>query len=131
MRLHLDTNLLIQTPRWDLLPVGDHEFLVSAIAFAEFSEGTAHADPSIAAEAGIELVRHRSVYGEGLPFTQREADIYRELCALVTTSGRTPGGKRRVDLMIAAIAVGDGAALATRNTADFEGLEPLLNVITL
>ncbi len=131
MRIHLDTNLLIQTPRWDLLPVGDYEFLVSAISFAEFSEGAAHADPSIAAEAGIELVRHRSVYGEGLPFTQREADIYRGLCALVATTGRTPGGKRRVDLMIAAIAVGDGAALATRNTADFEGLEPLLNVITL
>ena len=45
-------------------------------------------------------------YGEGLPFTQRDADIYRELCALVATTGRTPGGKRRVDLMIAAIAIG-------------------------
>lgn len=67
----------------------------------------------------------------GLPFTQREADIYRELCALVATTGRTPGGKRRVDLVIAAIAIGDGAALATRHTAEFEGLEPLLNVITL
>ena len=131
MRVHLDTNLLIQTPRWDLLPVGDHEFLVSAIAFAEFSEGAAHADPSIAAEADIELVRHRSVYGEGLPSTQREADIYRELCALVASTGRTPGGKRRVDLMIAAIAIGDGALLATRNTADFEGVETLLDVIAL
>ncbi len=33
--------------------------------------------------------------------------------------------------MIAAVAIGDGAVLATRNAADFEGLEPLLNVITL
>lgn len=131
MRIHLDTNLLIQTPQWELLPPGDHEFLVSAIAFAEFSEGTAHPDPVVAAEAGIELVRLRSAYGDGLPFTQREADIYRELSVVVATTGRTPGGKRRVDLMIAAVAVGDGAALATRNTADFEGLTPLLDIIAL
>lgn len=131
MRIHLDTNLLIQTPRWERLPAGDHEFLVSAIAFAEFSEGTAHSNPAIAAHAAIELIQHRSTYGDGLPFTQREADIYRELCDLVATAGRTPGGKRRVDLMIAAIAIGDGAALATRNTTDFDGLQPLLNVITL
>lgn len=131
MRIHFDTNLLIQTPNWKLLPPGDHEFLVSALAFAEFSEGTAHPDPAIAADAAIELIQHRSNYGDGLPFTQREADIYRELCTLVASTGRTPGGKRRVDLMIAAIAIGDGAALATRNTADFEGLQPLLNLILL
>lgn len=131
MRVHLDTNLLIQTPHWERLPPGDHEFLVSALAFAEFSEGTAHPDPTIAADAGIELSRHQSTYGTGLPFTQREADIYRELCTLVATTGGTPGSKRRVDLMIAAIAIGDGAALATRNTADFEGLQPLLDIITL
>ncbi len=51
--------------------------------------------------------------------------------AEIEQAGRTPGGKRRVNLMIAAIAVGDGAALATRNTADFEGLEPLLEVVQL
>ena len=33
--------------------------------------------------------------------------------------------------MIAAIAIGDGALLATRNTADFEGVETLLDVIAL
>jgi len=130
VRIHLDTNLLIQTPNWELLPPGDHEFLVSALAFAEFSEGAAHSDPAIAADAAIELIQHRSHYGDGLPFTQREADIYRELCS-VAAAGRTPGGKRRVDLMIAAIAIGDGAALATRNTTDFNGLQPLLNVIAL
>jgi predicted nucleic acid-binding protein len=131
MRIHLDTNLLIRPPRWELLPPGDHEFLTSAIVFAEFSEGAAHPDPAIAAQAAIELIHYRSLYGDGLPFTQREADIYRELCSIVATSGRTPGGKRRVDLMIAAVAIGDGAALATSNTSDFEGLEQLLDVITL
>ncbi|MFN8088942.1 MAG: hypothetical protein U0R81_08245 [Mycobacterium sp.] len=131
MRIHLDTNLLIRKPHWALLPPGDHEFLVSAIVFAEFSEGCAHPDLDIAARARIDLVRHRSTYGEGLAFGQREADIYRELSAIVASSGRSPGGRRRVDLMIAAIAIGDDAALATRNTTDFDGLEALLRVIEL
>lgn len=131
MRIHLDTNLLISKPRWELLPPGDHEFLVSAIVFAEFSEGTAHPDPNIAARARLDLIQHRSTYGDGMAFTQHEADIYRELCATVATAGRTRGGKRRVDLMIAAIALGDGAALATRNVSDFDGLAPLLDVIAL
>ena len=110
---------------------GDHEFLVSALVFAEFSEGAAHPDPATAADAAIELIQHRSNFGDGLPFTQREADIYRELCTIVAATGRNPGGKRRVDLMIAAVAIGDGAALATRNTADFGGLQPLLQIIPL
>jgi predicted nucleic acid-binding protein len=33
--------------------------------------------------------------------------------------------------MIAAVAIGDDAALATRNTSDFDGLQPLLHIITL
>jgi predicted nucleic acid-binding protein len=33
--------------------------------------------------------------------------------------------------MIAAVAVADGAALATRNATDFAGLETMLNVIQL
>lgn len=104
---------------------------VSAIAFAEFSEGTTHPDPAIAARARLDLIHFRNAYGHGLPFAQREADVYRELCATVITAGRTPGGRRRVDLMIAAVAVADGAALATRNAADFAGLETMLNVIQL
>ncbi|WP_343572873.1 hypothetical protein [Mycobacterium sp.] len=131
MRIHLDTNLLISEPRWELLPPGDHEFLVSALVFAEFSAGTAHPDPDIAARARIDLIQHRSTYGDGVPFSQREADIYRELCFIVATAGRSPRGERRVDLMIAAIAIGDGAVLATRSTSDFDGLQPLLRLISL
>ncbi|BBX72488.1 PIN domain-containing protein [Mycobacterium shinjukuense] len=131
MRIHLDTNLLVQQPRWELLPPGDHRLFISAIAFAEFSEGTTHPDEQIAARARIALVQLRSTFGEGLPFTQREADIYRELCTTVATAGRVPGGRRRVDLMIAAIAVADRAALATRNAHDFTGLEPILQIIAL
>ena len=131
MKIHIDTNLLIQKPQWERLPPGDHELFVSAIAFAEFSEGTAHPDPQVALRARLDLIQLRNAYGDGLPFGQPEADVYRELCATVATAGRTPGGRRRVDLMIAAVAVADGAALATRNTSDFDGLETALAVIAL
>jgi predicted nucleic acid-binding protein len=129
VKIHLDTNLLIQTPHWELLPPGGHELFVSAIAFAEFSEGTTHPDAQIATRARLDLIRLRHTYGDGLPFTQREADVYRELCTIITTAGRTPGGRRRVDVMIAAVAVADDAALATRNPTDFTGLESVLTII--
>lgn len=131
MKIDLDTNLLIQRPQWELLPPGRHELFVSAIAFAEFSEGTAHPDPEVAARARVDLVRLREAYGDGLPFSQREADVYRELCDIIAAPGRITGGRRRVDVMIAAVAVADNAALATRNPADFTGLETVLQVIEL
>lgn len=131
MKIHLDTNLLIQHPRWELLPPGEHELFVSAIAFAEFSEGAIHPNPEIAARARVDLVGLHQAYGDGLPFAQREADVYRELCATIAAAGRAAGARRRVDVMIAAVAVADNAALSTRNPTDFTGLEPVLNVIPL
>ena len=131
MKIHLDTNLLIQRPKWELLPPGNHELFVSAIAFAEFSDGTTHPDPTIAARARLDLIQLRNVYGDGLPFGQREADVYRELCTSVAAAGRTAGGRRRVDLMVASVAVAESAALATRNGTDFAGLETVLEVIEL
>jgi predicted nucleic acid-binding protein len=127
--IHLDTNLLIQRPRWELLPSGNHQLFISAIAFAEFSEGATHPDPTIATRAALDLIKLRDAYGDGLAFAQREADVYRELCGTVITAGRTPGGRRRVEVMIAAVA--DNAALATRNTTHFAGLENVLEVIAL
>ena len=69
MRIHLDTNLLISKPQWELLPPGDHEYLVSALVFAEFSEGTAHPDPDIAARALKR--RHRVLQGILVPLAHR------------------------------------------------------------
>ena len=53
MKIHLDTNLLIQQPRWDLFPAGEHRLFVSAIAFAEFSECTTHPEPTISDRARL------------------------------------------------------------------------------
>lgn len=131
MRIHLDTNLLIQEPRFELLDGDDHEFFVSALSYAEFTEGLFSADPEVASRAAIDLIDIKATYGEGLPFGAREADVYREVCAALTRSGRAPTRSRRMDMMIAAVAVSDGAALATRNVDDFTGLETILTVIAL
>lgn len=131
MRIHLDTNLLIQEPRFELLDGDDHEFFVSAVSYAEFTEGLFSSDPEVAARAAIDLIDIKATYGEGLPFGAREAEVYREVCAALTRSGRTVSRVRRMDMMIASVAISDDAALATRNTADFSGLESIINLIEL
>ncbi|TXI65306.1 hypothetical protein [Mycolicibacterium mageritense] len=85
-----------------------------ALAFAEFSEAATHPNPAIAADAAIELIQRRSNFGDGLPFTQREADIYRELYHLAAPTG-SGSASCRVGLIVA-IAIGTGAALWPRAT---------------
>lgn len=131
MRIHLDTNLLIQRPRFEALPEGEHTFAVSALAMAKLTEGLFSASPEVAGRAGIDLIDIRSVFGDGVPFGAREAEVYREVCAAVVGAGRSVTRARRMDMMIAAVAVSDGAALATRNTSDFGGLESVLTVLEL
>lgn len=62
------------------------------LALAEFSEAATHPNPAIAADAAIELIQRRSNFGDGLPFTQREADIYRELYHLAAPTGSGSAG---------------------------------------
>lgn len=131
MRIHLDTNLLVQEPNWDLLPSGNHELFVSAISYAEFTEGIFNSDPEIATAASMGLIDIKAAYGDGLPFGSREAEVYREVCATLVRYGRSVNRSRRMDMMIASIAVSNGAALATRNATDFAGLEEILKVIEL
>lgn len=53
-----------------------------------------------------------------LPFDTEAADSYVELFAVRKQTGHPTA---LIDLMIAAIALSQGASLATRNTADFSG----------
>ena len=112
--IHLDTNYLVLgsqagTPeaaallRWlrDDEPLG-----TSAVAWMEFVTGPVPPDL-------VELMR-QAVGDRILPFAQEEA----ELAARLYNSG---GRKRRLryDCMIAAVAIGHGARLATTNVGDF------------
>jgi predicted nucleic acid-binding protein len=115
--IHLDTSFLIRAlvPRsaadralrgWILR---GERIAISAIAWAEFCCGPLADDHERFA---------RALLGEPLPFTAADATRAAE-CFGVT-------GRRRgtlADCMIAAVAMREGAALATMNEADFRRLE--------
>lgn len=67
--------------------------------------------------------------GPGLPFDDDAAAAYGLIAGLVLAAGRGPR-TRAMDLMIAATAYANGAAVLTRNPADFAGLEPLVSTRT-
>jgi len=66
-----------------------------------------------------------------LPFDVEAARAYGRVYAAVTASGRKARSARAVDLLIAATACAASLPLYTRNGADFEGLEELVDVVVV
>ena len=66
-----------------------------------------------------------------LPFDNEAARAYGRVYAAVTGSGRKARGARAADLLIAATACASGLPLYTRNGADFEALEDLVDVVVV
>lgn len=117
--IHFDTSFLIRalirgTPedlalrRW--IKAGE-PLVVSTVAWAEFRCGPLH-QLELAAAAAI-VDRHRE-------FTRDDAET---AARLYNESGRRRGSL--MDCMIAAVALADGAAVATSNTPDFQRLGEL------
>lgn len=132
MKILLDTNLLITPPRFERLPADeDHRFFTSAISYAEIQEGEFSDDPLVRIQAPLDYLRAAQQFGEGLPFDDLAAHVYRVVCQAVVRHGRQVNRARRIDLMIAAITLSNDCTLATRNCHDFAGLEPILDVIEL
>jgi len=138
MRILLDTNLLIDVGLRDGLPLVSglppeehHDFFCSTLTYAELQEGEFSADATVRARAPLDYHRVTEYFGEGLPFDDLAAYLYRIVCKAVAEHGRQVGRTRRIDLMIAAVAMANDCVLATRNSADFEGLAPVLSVIQL
>ena len=66
-----------------------------------------------------------------LPFDSEAARAYGRVYAAVAAAGRKARGARAVDLLIAATACAAGLPLYTRNGADFEALEGLVDVVVV
>ena len=129
MRIHLDTDALIAEPDWHSLPPGDHEFSISSIVYAEYCEGLYDDDLEVSTAAAQGLLTIKNLFGYGLPFDGRAVQKYRVLCEAVNSPPGGVGRVRRRDVMVAAVAAADGAAILTHNVEKYAGLERVVTVL--
>jgi len=124
----LDTNILSAMMRLDRTPevaawmAGQDEdrLYTTAISHAEIFSGLAIMTDGRRRRALEKTAREMFDEFEGriLPFDTDAASTYADLFATRRKAGRPPAP---LDLMIASVARASGAAMVTRNRADFEG----------
>ena len=124
----LDTNLLSEPLRRDPEPVvlewlahSSEVFALSAVSVGELLTGVHLLPIGRRREALSEAIESllESFAGAVLNYDEGAARAYAELNELSRNAGRSMGVE---DGMIAAICIANGAALATRNFKDFDGL---------
>lgn len=125
----LDTSVVIdlgQIPAADL----PDEASVSVITMAELSAGTHATDDRDERARRQDRLQLLESWIEPVPFDADCARAYGRIYAAVSAVGRRP--RRRVaDLLIAATAVASDMTLYTRNAADFNGLEGVLDIVAI
>ena len=125
MRAILDTSLLVT----ESLAHPGYDVAVSSLSWAELGYGIRKTTDRLErARREARVVRLRTILGSGIPFDDAAADTYQTVCGLVLAGGREVRS-RAIDLMIAATAAAHGAAVITRNTDDFTGLEGFVTVV--
>lgn len=104
------------------------ELAIAAVTLAELTAGP-HAtdDPAERARRQERLQRVEATF-DAIPFDTAAARAYGRVYAEVVALGRKARGRRAVDLLIAATALGAGITLHTRNPGDFAGLEALVGI---
>ena len=124
----IDTSVLVDLEHLDAasLPL---EIAVSAITMAELAAGP-HASNNADERARRQdrLQRAEAAF-DPLPFDLESARAYGRVYAAVAATGRKARGARAVDLLIAATACANELPVFTRNAADFEALDELIDVI--
>ena len=126
----LDTSVVIDLDQLDpsKLPV---EVAVSSVTMAELAAGPhAASDADERGRRQDRLQRAEAAF-DPLPFDSEAARAYGRVYAAVTAAGRKARGARAVDLLIAATACASGLPLYTRNGANFEALEDLVDVVVV
>lgn len=126
----LDTSVIIDLEQIDpdQLPV---EVAVSALTMAELAAGPhATSDADERGRRQDRLQRAEAAF-DPLPFDSDAARAFGRVYAAVAAAGRKARGARAVDLLIAATACAAGLPLYTRNGADFEALDGLVEVMVV
>ena len=126
VRAVLDTSVVIAT---DIAPL-EGELAISAITLAELHFGVLVAKQrKVRAERLRRLLVLQRTF-DALPVDEAVAASYGQVAAAVVDAGRQPRA-RSVDLLIAATAHAHSARLYTRNAGDFDGLDDLVDVVTV
>ena len=126
VRAVLDTSVVIAT---DIAPL-EGELAISAITFAELHFGVLVATQrKVRAERLRRLLVLQRTF-DALPVDEAVAASYGQVAAAVVDTGRQPRA-RSMDLLIAATAHAHSARLYTRNADDFDGLDDLIDVVTV
>lgn len=126
MKAVLDTSVILGSD----VPALEGDLAVSAATLAELHFGALVAgDPGVRAERLRRLALVERLF-DPLAIDEEVARSYGRLAAAVASQGRRP--RRRVmDILIAATAHAHGARLYTRNPADLQGLDNLLDIVTV
>jgi len=126
----IDTSVLIDLEHIDPadLPA---EIAVSAITMAELAAGPhATTDRDERARRQDRLQRAEATF-EPLPVDAPVARAFGRVYAAVAAGGRKARGRRAMDLLIAATALANELPVYTRNPADFAGLAPTVDIVTV
>lgn len=115
-----------------VLPV---EVAVSAVTMAELAAGPHAATGADERGRRQDRLQRAEAAFDALPFDGEAARaygrIYAAVAAAAAAAGRKARGARAVDLLIAATACASGLPLYTRNGADFEALENLVQIVVV
>jgi predicted nucleic acid-binding protein len=126
VRVVLDTSVVIGPPPVEL----DGELAISAVSLAELHFGVLVATDENQRAARLHRLSVLEREFNPLPVDAAVAAAYGRLAAAVTVRGRRPRS-RSMDLLIAATAVANDAALATRNRSDLAGIESLVEILAV
>jgi predicted nucleic acid-binding protein len=123
----IDTSVVIDLDHIDAARL-PRELAVCTITLAELAAGPhATADAAERARRQDRLQRAEATF-ETLPFDDGSARAFGRIYAATAATGRKARGRRAVDLLIAATALGAGLPLYTRNPADFAALDGLVEL---
>lgn len=123
----LDTSVVVDL---DAVPAGllPGQVAVCTITLAELAAGPAAADdPDERARRQDRLQRTEAGF-DPLPFDTECARAYGRVYAATRAHGRS-ARRRLADLLIASVALANDLPVVTRNRADFDGLDGLIEII--
>lgn len=126
----LDTSVVIDLDRIDADQLPE-EVAITAITLAELAAGPHATDDHHERARRQDRLQRTEATFDPLPFDAAASRAYGRVYASVVAGGRKARGARAVDLLIAAIACAAGLPLYTRNAADFEHLDDLIDVVEI